>query len=72
MSHFEAGVPGGKPGQGAMGKGWGVLGCRALGLGGAVCQGPREPTGFSWLIEGRNIKIPMFGIFLKDTVPDVE
>lgn len=40
--------------------------------GDAVCQGPREPTGFSWLIEGHNIKIPMFGIFLKDTVPDVE
>ena len=49
-----------------------MLGCRALGLGGAVCQGPREPTGFSRLIEGSNIKIPMFGIFLKDTVADVE
>lgn len=38
----------------------------------AVGQGSREPIGFSWLIERSSIRIPVFGISLKDTVPDVE
>ena len=38
----------------------------------AVSQGSREPIGFSWLIERSNIRIPVFGISLKDTVADVE
>lgn len=70
--YSEAGAPDGSPGKGA-GGGSGVLECRGLGLRQrAVCQGSREPIGFSWLTEGSNIRIPVFGIFLKDTVPDVE
>lgn len=50
-----------------------MLECRGLSLGQrAVGQGSREPIGFSWLIERSNIRIPVFGISLKDTVPDVE
>ena len=50
-----------------------MLESRGLGLQQrVVCQGSREPIGFSWLIEGSNIRIPVFGISLKDTVTDVE
>ena len=50
-----------------------MLECRGLGIQQrAVSQGSREPIGFSWLIERSNIRIPVFGISLKDTVADVE
>ena len=71
-SYSKADVPDGSPGKGT-GGGNGVLECRGLGLQQrAVSQGSREPIGFSWLIEGSNIRIPVFGISLKDTVADVE
>lgn len=70
--YSKAEVPDGSAGKGA-GGGSGVLECRGLSLGQrAVGQGSREPIGFSWLIERSNIRIPVFGISLKDTVPDVE
>ena len=71
-SYLEAGVLGRRLGQG-LGVGWGA-GVQNPGTwrGGPVCQGPRKPIGFSWLIEESNIKISMFGIFLKDIVPEVE
>lgn len=68
----KADVPDESPGKGT-GGGSGALESRGLGLQQrVVCQGSREPIGFSWLIERSNIRIPVFGISLKDTVTDVE
>ena len=70
--YSKADVPDGSAGKGA-GGGSAVRECRGLGLRHrAVGQGSREPIGFSWLIERSSIRIPVFGISLKDTVPDVE
>lgn len=65
----EGGAPGGRPGQARYG-----VGCwraEPWDWRGSV-PGPGEPIAFPWLIEGDNIQIPMFGIFLENTVPDVE